>query len=436
MQILKKYFYLSGILAILLFACKKEKDKEPPVIVLTSPLENEVFDVNEDIHLDGTISDETAITGAAVSLLDEQGMLAHVTRPIKIKALTTDIDMDYLLDNIHLESGRYQLRVFASDGVNDSYIVRYVNIRATPKVLKKIVVTTAVNATQTNLFTVDTTSNALNANQVFSGDHLATAVNSYYQLLYHCGKFTGHLKGTTLENNSVILDVAPTIASPVPYFTDFYTSDNVNFVSFYEKQIRGYEQLSGALIYNANAMDNFYPQHLCMNGKVLIAEEQHKLTAEKKLVTFYSTGDAQQSCDLHQDVIAFCEKDDAHVFVFGNQAGQGIIQLFDRFANNLWSPYPYSLAAGSINSAVKLDANTYLIAHSNGTIYKYEYSSSSVTTYLTGYAVVQLLIDNVSNTLYVVEKNKISTFEPKTLKPLRTITSPEPILEIDLLYNR
>jgi hypothetical protein len=435
MQALKKYFYLSSVLVILLFACKKEKDKQPPVIAIITPVENQTFVVNKVIHLTATITDETALTGASVSLLNDQGLPVHVTLPIQIKSLQVSVDMNYELDNNHLESGWYQLQVFASDGVHDAYATQRIYINGIPKELKKIMVTTAPNSSQTNLYTADTISNVLKPYLVFSGDHLASATNSYYQQFYHCGKSSGHFRGLNLDNNAAIIDVASVITPSVPYFTGFCETKDACYISFYNKQIKGYDP-SGNIIYNATAIDDFYPQHLCINDHYLIAEEQNKLTAEKKLACFYPTGTTQQSCNLDQQVIAFCEKDASNVFLFGNKSGQGVIQLFDRAANNLWTPYPYPLATGSITSALKLDPDTYLIAHSNGNIYKYVYSTSSVTLYLTGYTAVQIVLDDVSSVLYVVEKTKITALSLNTLKPLRTFNSTEAIVSLDLLYNK
>jgi hypothetical protein len=435
MQTAKKYFYLFSFFVILLLACKKEKDKQPPLIAITTPTENQIFTVNNSIHLTGTITDETALTAASVCLLNDQGLPVHVTLPIHPKSLQVTVDMNYELDNNHLESGWYQLQIFASDGIHDTYAVQRIYINGIPKELKKIFVTTALNTSQTNLYAADTISNVLKPYLVFSGDHLASAVNSYYQQFYHSGKYSGHFKGMKLDNNIVVIDVPAVITPSVPYFTGFLSTKDVCYISSYNKQIRGYDP-SGALIYNANAADDFYPQHLCLNDHYLIAEEQNKITAEKKLVCFYPTGTTLQSCNLDQQVMAFCEKDASNVFVFGNKSGQGVIQLFDRVANNLVNPYPYALAAGSILSAMRVDPDTYLIAHSNGTIYKYIYSTGSVTPYLTGYNAIQLVQDDVSSVLYVVEKNKITTLDMNTLKPLRTFSSTEAIVALDLLYNK
>ncbi|MGZ6540197.1 MAG: hypothetical protein ACXVEB_17610, partial [Bacteroidia bacterium] len=161
-----------------------------------------------------------------------------------------------------------------------------------------------------------------------------------------------------------------------------------------------------------------------------------KTSSAKMLVTYFPTSSFEKNCSLSQDVVAFCEKDVSNVFVFGNSSGQGVIQLYDRINNNLWSPYPFPLATGTILSAVKIDADTYLIGHSNGTIYKYQYLSGSLTTYLAGYTAIQLKYDDLNSEIYVVEANKITTFDYTSAALHHSVNSAETILGINLLYNR
>ncbi|HLC82347.1 MAG TPA: hypothetical protein VJI69_00860, partial [Bacteroidia bacterium] len=217
--------------------------------------------------------------------------------------------------------------------------------------------------------------------------------------------------------------------------TGYYNDVRDVYVARYDGNIKGYNY-AGGLIYNATALSGYYAQHICFNDGQLIAEEKEVFTSTKKLVTYYATGSVEKNCALTQDVVAFCEMNSSNVFVFGNVAGQATIELFDRINNNLWSPYPFSLASGSLLSALKLDSDTYLLGHSNGTIYKYQYSLNSVTTYLTGYTAVKLKYDEVNDKLYVVEANKVTTFDLTTLSLVNTINSTETILDLHLLYNR
>lgn len=430
---LKTYVCILVIICFLI-SCKKGKDRQPPVITISSPLENQPYYIHEEVVIKGSVTDESVITSATVTLLNELGNPVMQAILIPVSGSTAEINLPYTLNDVHLESGRYQLCVFASDGKNDNYAYRWIYIHGIPRVLKKIMVTTSTS-TQTNLSVIDSTSAILIPYQSFSGDHLASAANSYSQKFFHCGQRTGHFIGLDLSNSAVFQDIPVSSSPPAPYFTGFCFTGNNSYVGFYNEQIKGYDH-TGSIIYNAKLPTGYYPLQLSMNNGQLVSEEKHKITGDKKLVCYYVTGVARQSVNLTQDVSSLCEKDQTQVFLFGNKAGQGMIQLYDRINNNLWEPYPYPLATGSIGCAWKLDPDTYLIAHSNGTIYKYMYSTSSVTPFLQGYTAHQLVKDEISNILYVIEKNDIHRFEYPGLKPLPVIHSGEEILDVSLLYNR
>lgn len=435
MKALETHVYILVIIVNLFISCKKEKDRHPPVITISSPVENQPFHVNEVIPVKGTITDESALTTAAVNLLNEQGEPVMAAMPVPVSGSTAEVNLTYVLNDIHLENGKYQLCFFASDGTNDSYAYQWIYVYGIPRVLKKIMVTTATS-TQSNLSVVDSVTLTLIPYQGFSGDHLASVTNSYSQKFFHCGERTGHFTGVDLSNNSVFFDVPIVSNPPAPYFTGLCYANNNCYVGFYNEQIKGYDH-TGAIVYNAKLQKGYFPLHISMdNNGQLVTEEQHKITGDKKLVCYYATGAAKQSVSLTQDIVTFCEMDNTRTVLFGNKAGQGSIQLYDRTTNNLQDPYPYTLAAGPILCALKLDADTYLIAHSNGIIYKYVYSSSSVTPYLTGYIALQLAKDDIANVLYVVEKNNINRFEYTGLKSLPIIHSAENIVDISFLYNR
>lgn len=430
----RKYFYLWTILINLLFACKKEGDKSPPVIIISLPLENQTFHVDDEISIKGSISDETTLTKASITLLNEQGQSVHRAVSIDISSKELSVNTGYLLDNIHLESGIYKLCIFASDGKNDTYSNIPIYIIGIPRRLKNIFIATVSGSSKTNISIIEGDSGAIAPYTSFTGDHLKLSVNSYFQKLLHCGNATGDFVAMDLTNkkNAVYVPCVP--SSSVPYFTGFYEKNNLYYISFYNEQIRGYDY-TGNIVYNAMPLSGYVAKHVCLNDQHLIAEEQHKINKDLKLVCYYPTGSGEQSCTLTQEVVAFCEKDDSHVLVFGNKAGQGLIQEYDRTANNLWNPYPYALTYGLINCVLKLDSDTYLLACANGIIYKYVYSAGSVTPYLSGFTAIQLVLNEVTNALYVVEKNKINVFDVLG-KPVRTINSTEDMEEIDLLYNR
>ena len=430
----KKYFTLIGLLLLFLLSCKKDSDGKSPLVIFNTPHENQTYAVYDYVTVNASVSDETKLTSLSVSLLDAQEVPVHVTIPVSVSANSMTLNLLYDLDNIHLESGTYYILITASDGTNDTHAYQKIGIISVPKVLSKVYVTSKTSASQTNLSVIDSAFTSIIPVHSFSGDHIGSSVSSYYQQAYMCGNYTGNFSGLELSNNNVKFSIAPFV-SPNPYFTGFYTDDKINYVSRYDGNIKGYNYL-GNITFGATAIAGYYSEHICFNNGCLISEQQDKTAATKMLTTYYSTNTIEKNCLLNQDVVAFCEKDYANVFVFGNAGGQGVIQLFDRVNNNLWSPYPFPLATGAILSALKINADTYLIGHSNGTIYRYNYSFNSLTTYLTGYTAIQLKYDDLNDELYVVEANKISSFSYTAASFHHSVISPETILGINLMYNR
>jgi hypothetical protein len=421
---------LSGI------SCKKEKDETGPVVTFNTPFDNQYFNVYDQIQVSADITDETAITSVTLSLVNSNYIPVNSSMSLTVATSPkAHVSATYLLNNIHLESGFYYLSMVASDGKNVSSTYRRINIAAVPKALKKVFVATAVSPYQTNLYCIDSTFGSMNFYKTFTGDCTGISSSSYYQQVFVCSYYYGAYSGINLKDNSVKFSLASTALSGVPYFTAYYSEDKNNYVARYDETIKGYDY-NGNITYNASANAGYYVRKMTMNNGFLIAEEKQKSSPSKVLVSYYSTGYAEQQKAINQDVVAFCEKGENNVFVFGNLSGQGIIQLYDRLNNNLSNPYPYSLATGTILSAVKIDMNTYLIGHSNGTIYKYQYQTSGVTPYLTGYTAVQIKYDELNNNLYIAELNKLTSVNYSSKTVVNTFISTENIADICLLYNR
>jgi hypothetical protein len=430
----KKYLFLFPLLLLCLFSCKKDQDVTAPKVIFSSPLENQSFNVYDYVNVKATVTDETRLESLSVTLLDAGHIPVHTTVPVTVSSPSMDLSMQYLLDNIHLESGIYFIMVTASDGEHDAHAYRQIYISAIPKQLKAVYVLSSTSSAQTNLSYIDSTFSNIIPFHTFSGDYLGSGISSYHQEAFVCGHYTGAFSGLDLQFSLNRFSFAA-IPSSAPYYTGFRNDEQRSYIARYDGAIRGYDR-DGAGTFTASAISGYYARQLFINGDRLLAEEKDQTSSAKKLVVYFNTGGQEKSCILPQDVVEFCEKDNTDIFVFGNTAGQGVIQLYDRTNNNLWSPYPFPLAVGSILSALKLDADTYLIAHSNGTIYKYQYSINSLTTYLTGFTALKLKMDDVNGVLYVMEANKISTFAYPSLSTVNSITSAESILDIHLLYNR
>jgi hypothetical protein len=390
--------------------------------------------VYDDVAVSADISDETKISSVSVTLVDVNHIPVHTSVSASVTSPSMTLNISYPLDNIHLESGQYALLITASDGKNDSHTYQPILITAVPKVLKKVFVATGTSAFQTSLYSIDSTFSSMSFYNSYSGDFIGTSASSYYQQVYLSGSYTGNFTGISLASNTVRFSVAPAISAS-PYFTGYYSEDKKNYLARYDETVKGYNQ-AGSIFYNATANSGYYVRKMTLNKGYLVAEEKSKTSSGKLIVSFYSTGTPEQQVSISQDVVAFCEKDDHNVFVFGNDAGQAVIQLYDRMNNSVWNPYPYALPAGTLLSAVKIDPDTYLFSHSNGNIYKYQYLSGSITTYLSGYTALQLKYDELNNDVYIAETNLLTAVDYPSKTVMHSVPSAENIYDFSFLYNR
>lgn len=436
MHFYKASLYITFFASVLFsFSCRKaDVDELGPIVLFNTPNENQTFNVYDNISINATVSDETAITFVSVSLVNAQyiPVLNAVALPVSSPSMT--INKQLYIDNVHITTGVYHLLVTASDGVNESRSYQKIYIVEVPRVLKSIFVVSSSSTTNTNYSIIDSAFTSITPYHTFSGDYLAAATSSYSQQLYRCGNYTGAFEAMDLEFNTTKFSL-PAVASSNPYFTAFYSNETSCYVARYDGTILGYDN-TGQVIYNSIAAPNYYVSAMAYCGNEMISVQKDKLTPISKLITYYNTGVPEKECLINQAVVTFCEKDNNNLFVFGNVNGQGVIQLFDKINNNLWNPYPYILPTGTISSAVKIDENTYLFSLSNGTIYKYNYSTASVTTYLSGYTAVQLKFDTLNNQLIVAEANMIHTFNYTTGTIIHSVSVSETILGVELLYNR
>jgi hypothetical protein len=423
------------LLCFLIFtSCKKEKDEKGPEVTFISPFDNQGFNVYDNVHVKAEIKDETEVRNVVVALVDVNYVPMQPAIQVNVSSPSGIVDVSYTIDEIHLESGLYYIMITASDGHNDSHEYQPIRVTSVPRVLKKVFVATKPASSLVNLFFIDSSFSALNLYHSFSSDFLGMSVSSYYQQAFLCGNYTGDFTGLSVKDNSIKFSV-PAFISSAPSFTAYYSEDKFNYVANFDGSVRGYDS-SGLVFYNASANSGYYVTKLIRNDGFLVAEEVSKTGGARILVSFYSTGTPEQQIVINQTVVQLCEKDDHSVFLFGNNAGQGVIQLYDRLDNSIWNPYPSSLPAGTILSALKIDDDTYLIGHSNGTIYKYQYQNSSLTPYLPGYTALKMKKDISGNMIYIAEQNKVTCINLFGASVINSIPSAQDIVDIDLLYNR
>jgi hypothetical protein len=430
---MKLFIFSSFVIALLIFfsACKKQEDTSPPVIVMNSPSQSQLFHVFDTIQVNLTVSDDKHLDPVAVTLLNASGTAAMATAMIQVNGKTGHIAFGYELGDIHLSSGNYSLKVAASDGVNVTSSFVHIQIVASPSWRKGIYL---ISRNTSAVFVSRLDTNYLISPLLsLNGDYSGSDLSSYFQKLYVSGAYTGNFNAISLSSGSISW-FKPVVQGSSPWFDGASVFSNLVYLPYFNGSIKAFDT-SGHQRFNLMTQANYHPGKLLVSGKYILNEQIYITNNSSKLVVCNSSsGLGIQELGLNQTVVQFSEKDPDNIFIFGNSSGQGLIELYSISGNGIWSPH--ALPAGEILSAAQVDPDTYLIGLSDGNVYKYQYSVNSLTIFLSGITASVLRYDALKNEVLTSYIQTISMYDYLNASLKHTVVHSDTILNFHVLNNK
>lgn len=424
---LNKIFLLISILIII--SCKKEKDGLKPIITLSSPIENQKFEVFESIPVIGTVEDDSKIELIKISLVDEEQKPVAPAITITPGENKTSFNKGILLDDIQMKSGNYFVVITASDGINEKKLFQKVFILEAPRKRIGVFVITS-NGISTKAELIDST-NQVNFYTSFSGDYSGSSVSSYYQTLTVAGYKTGDLNCVSLKDKSFKWKV-PTTSQAYPTFTDLEYFDKLNYTSFYNGLIKAYDNNS-AISMSFSSYSGFYSKRIITIDNHLVSFQESFSNSNKRLVTYNkNTGFLYHNLSIDYEVIDFCQKSQKEIFVFGNSGNNGLLRIYYSEENGQWEPL--AMPAGKISSAIKLNETTYMFANNNG-LYTYQYMPNGTFLFKAG-NFSKVIYDELNNLIIAVENNQVNYYDYSTRNLISSFSFSEDIKNIHLWYNK
>ena len=106
------------LILLILVSCQK-RDELPPLVIVNSPLAMSNYSVLDYIEIEGSVTDDRSIEWVQIQLLNSS--LNSVAEEIVINTNELEINFSETLhiDDVHLSSGKYYIKVSASDGTNE-----------------------------------------------------------------------------------------------------------------------------------------------------------------------------------------------------------------------------------------------------------------------------------------------------------------------------
>lgn len=419
------------LLTAILYGCKKDEDTLSPVVNIISPYDNQSFNVYDTMSIYAEVSDDNQLTAISVGLVNEHMIPVLPSVNIQPQGKETEFSQPYWISDVHLASGTYYVKVTASDGTNESNTYRKIDLTAAPRERKGFYLLSE-NTGSTSIHFMDE-SFSISPKLTLSGDYSSSAINSYYQDLYTAGIYTGNLHGIELESHAVKWSVQG-IAGAAPDFTNVYNDGSYTYVSFYDGTIKGYDH-NGIVKYTSSLSQGFYPVKVFRHGDYIITEQRSISSAARNIVLYYAgNGSGFQQTILSQDIVEFFTKDVDNIFMFGNNNGQAVMEIYNISSNGSWQPH--AMPAARLLSATQVDNNTYLLGFDNNTVYKYTYFNNSLITWLTNLKATDMIYDQVRNEVIIAEEMKVSSYAYSSAGLINTAMHSDTIADLHMLYNK
>ena len=415
----------SCFIFLLFFSCKKE-DSLPPELSVSAPLSMSSFDVLDNILVSGSASDESSIEWVEIKLLN--GNLGSASAPIVLTTneLNFEFSASLFVDDIHLSSGNYFIKVSVYDGKNTTSNFVEISLSAVPLVLKNTFIVSA-SSNSFNLYEVSGNSTILK--ESFNGVFESGTSNSYHQYLFFGSSLSGY--GYDPDFSYIPWEI-PVNFSFYNYFnrTIYSEEDRLHFISHGSGEVRAYDRIGNgvyALFLNAGE----YPEDLLVfNQKVFL--EVFKSSFERELVVYFKNS-GLEICRLSidKDIAAILPKSSQELYVLTESNGNCELFIYSILNNSFG--LPRALPSGQIHDVVAINDNEIIIAHQSGLL-RYTYNNNSLVPIVTQ-QFNKVKYDFLNNLLLASKDNELRYYS-NLGNLVGVVTSAEDIADFYLYYNK
>ena len=421
---------ISLILLCFYSSCKKE-DVSDPVIIFERPSSQITVGPTDTILVEASISDNNDIQKVTVQILSIN--FVPVTNAMILEPNTSSyhLSINYILQNPQLTSGTYLIGISASDGTNTAYAYREIYILALPQSRKAVFLLSKGSTGHIQISKTDSL-HQLHPFLSLPSDYTGSSIDSRNQVLYVLGKTTGGLTFIDANSGSLLNAIPPNTPMGPPTFQYLHFKDNLNYVSFYDGNIRSYDQ-NGIRQFEAIQSGFARPGALLKTLDYVYVENYYTGSGLNRLEQyFFPSGAANQILTLDMDVLSMFEKSSDELFLFGHKNGIAQLEKYDRLNNSIQTIRTFG--AIQINEVFQYRNTQYFLATSSGLL-RYDYDLGILSP-LTASPVQGINYDALLNEFYLSENNAVHVLDAASFSEKYTLTESDSVLNVLFLYDR
>lgn len=432
-----RYQHLALVAALgltVLSSCKKDVEKSAPRVTIMAPANGFDLSVPDTLSVSADVSGDDGVDRVVITLSNVNGIPVIPSIIVVPSSNPARIEVELPLTADAIATGDYTLEVKALAGDATGKDFRTVQLLATPLRLRQVVVVSRPDATSIAIHRIDSTG-ALSLANTLIMDLGGAVVSSTAQVIGVVGSIQGPLIAFAPDGQQVRWQKPNLGNSGIPWFTSLDAlSDGGIYVGTTDGYMRGYSAQSGSTVAVIGLATGFRSERsVRMNDKVVVAEVD--VTGSVRRLAVHQAASGVQVADqvLDKAVLAMHPRDDAHLLLFGNRNGQGVVEDRNIVGGGGWEPHQWS---SQITAVERVDANTFLVALAGGQLERFTYSNAGSVTIATIPDIHDLSLEPLSGLVYAAAGMDVLTINAQNGQVGSTWSIGSPVMYAMPLLNR
>ena len=416
-DVLWRPWYLWLVTVIGLIVCsgcrKKNQDETLPTIRIETPSLGSFYYYGDDIPIEAFVDDETQLKSIEVAITDNQGNRFLQTETYSPTSNTFEISLSIRHNDLYLSSGTYYVRVRASDGENEQFAFREIQLTEAPRRVENLFV---IRDTGGSSYVDSLSGTTLTPCLQFPHQYFKGGINARMNQLVMCSTHPGDL----ISLSYPWFDILNTNFPPSnDVITAFYQDLQNN--CFYWGTISGVvwkTDLQGTRLFSSTSSGRITAIGTSSDYVVVSSENVNQqfvsaIRADNGIIETTLTIGWQVKGIIH------ITSEPDRILLIGNQANTSYfawLNLNTSAINEVYNFYDTS----PVTSVCDAAGNDFYVIHSNG-IARYVNSMSSYT--LGNFPNAEKLIyDEVGNSVWAIAPNSLVQLDAVAQNTIQSLT--------------
>lgn len=418
--------------AFLLTACRKDKDDTPPTVVILEPVAGTTISIPDTVAVRVQVSDAHAVRSLTVELTDAANATVASAGTLTLDGTGGTYTFSLLLTDERLPGGTCTIAARASDGRNDGRGFREVNILPAPLRLRAVFLAPPFSGSGTTITRID----SLGQLSTFATvqDFNGIAVDSYTQHLFVAGSQYAPFQAFPTSSAAGAWQVSPPANDQPEQFTAVTVDPRDRHVYFATRDgfIRGFTG-QGVQQFTAQCLPGHRCEAIATVQNAVATWQRAIVGGASRMVTYTVAGTVLEQLPVQHERIAMFHLTGTSLVHFANEDGTGLIE--DLNISLGATPDIHTFTGESIRAAIRIDANTFVVALTNRLV-RFDRPARSITEIASGVTADALAYEPANGALYIAQEGTLFSMDPTSGTIVSSLATGSPIGHILPLLNR